>query len=53
MRTKYKVTTHLREEWRWASSPRQAAFLVYREYRRLGLKWSFLDCLDMWTVEAA
>lgn len=44
----YKVTTHLRDEYRRAFSAEQAVMLVWREYKGYGcrLKWR-----QSWTVE--
>lgn len=50
MKRKYKVTTHLRDEYRWAFSPVQALYLVYSAYRRIGLRRSFKDCETSWSV---
>lgn len=44
----YKVTTHLRDEYRRAFSAEQAVMLVWHEYKGYGcrLKWR-----QRWTVE--
>lgn len=49
-KTFYRITTHLRVEWRWAYSARQAAYLVYLEYRKTGFDWAFLECCRAWSV---
>ena len=35
-RCAWRIETHLRNEYRWAASARQAAALVWREYRCVG-----------------
>lgn len=47
----YRITTHLRIEYRWAYSSRQAAYIVYATYRKAGLDKSFVWCLERWTAQ--
>ena len=46
----YRVLTHLKAEYRWAVSPRQAKYLVYIEYRRYGYDGTFVKAAATWTA---
>lgn len=44
----FRIETHLRDEYRWAYTARQAADLVYREYKTHGLNKTLEWCLRSW-----
>lgn len=51
---RYEVLVHLEERfWRWAYSPRQAAWLVYLELQGRGMELSFTACLRGWRIVEA
>ncbi len=46
----FRVLTHLKAEYRWAVSPRQAKYLVYIEYTRYGFDRTFVEAAVAWTA---
>ena len=44
----YRIETHLRSEYRWAYTSRQAALHVWREYRKHSLNMTFEEALRSW-----
>ena len=48
----YKIETHLRTEYRYASSPKQARYFVWRAYKAVGCSRISWAMTANWTVSA-
>ena len=51
-KTKFCIGTHLRLEYKWAYSARQALWRVWNEYKRYCCKVSWDQAVDGWKVSA-